>query len=190
MQRIFDTKLLPTIESERLTLRRLRFDDADQLFALHRDRATLRFSPPPEWLDELTTADWIKHTHRGFANQTFFVWGVVLRSSNCLVGTASLFDYHPIHRFISVSALMPPTDWACGHVAETIRTMTDLALGPMQMHRVEAETDARDAEAMALLTELGFHREGQLREKVKIDDAWYDSVLFSMLRQEWSQTTR
>ncbi len=187
MHRVFDTKLLPTIESERLTLRRLQFDDADQLFALHRDPATLRYSAPPEWLDECTAADWVKHTHRGFANQTFFVWGVVLRSSNCLIGTASLFDYHPIDRYIRLHALMPPTDWACGHVAETVRTITELAFGPMRMHRVEAQVDARDVEAITLTEELGFRCEGRLRENVKVDDAWFDSMLYSMLKHEWPQ---
>jgi RimJ/RimL family protein N-acetyltransferase len=53
------------------------------------------------------------------------------------------------------------------------------------LHRVEADTDPRNAASLALLERLGFVREGILRERWIVGGEVADSVLLGLLAADW-----
>ena len=61
----------------------------------------------------------------------------------------------------------------------------DHAFDDLGLHRLEADADPRNARSLRLLEDLGFTREGYLRERHLIGGERQDSVLFGLLRSDW-----
>jgi len=75
--------------------------------------------------------------------------------------------------------------WGHGFATDAVSTMLDFAFGSLDLHRVTAAIGPDNAASQAVVERLGFMREGVLRDHVFTNGAWRNSVLYSMLRDEW-----
>jgi ribosomal-protein-alanine N-acetyltransferase len=56
----------------------------------------------------------------------------------------------------------------------------------IQLRRIRAHTDARNAASIRVLEKLGFSCEGILRSDVFVKDEFVDDAVYGLLRDEWS----
>src|SRR5579884_3287093 len=90
-----DAVVLPVIETERLTLRGLRPEDADDIFAYARDPEVARYTT---WEPLQSVADartFISRVRREIQRQGLRTWGVELREIGRVIGTAGFLPEHP-----------------------------------------------------------------------------------------------
>jgi RimJ/RimL family protein N-acetyltransferase len=76
--------------------------------------------------------------------------------------------------------------WGRGFATDAVRCALDFAFGPLDLHRVTAAIGPDNAASHAVVKRLGFVREGVLRDHVFTNEAWRDSVLYSVLAAEWT----
>ncbi|MEU6236324.1 GNAT family protein [Kitasatospora sp. NPDC047058] len=79
--------------------------------------------------------------------------------------------------------------WGRGLATDAARTMVQFAFEELGLHRVSAAIGPDNAASIRLIENLGFAREGVLRDHVFTNGAWRDSVLYSVLAQEWTGIT-
>lgn len=71
-----------------------------------------------------------------------------------------------------------------GYGTEAVGAVVRWALGPLGLHRVQANYQPANERSGRLLRSLGFAVEGYAREYLYIDGAWRDHVLTARLRDE------
>jgi len=76
--------------------------------------------------------------------------------------------------------------WGAGYMLEAMRGLVRFAFEEMQLRRLEAEIDPRNAASAKLLERLGFVREGLLRQRWDLKGEVTDSGLYGLLRAEWA----
>jgi len=59
------------------------------------------------------------------------------------------------------------------------------AFATLDLNRVQAETDTRNAASARVLEKLGFVREGTLREDCVVNGEVSDSWVYGLIRREW-----
>ncbi|HEV3051028.1 MAG TPA: GNAT family protein [Longimicrobium sp.] len=72
-----------------------------------------------------------------------------------------------------------------GYATEAVRALLGYAFTTLDLHRVVAVTDARNAAAARLLQRIGMRREAHFIQNVWYKGAWGDEFSFAMLREEW-----
>lgn len=60
------------------------------------------------------------------------------------------------------------------------------AFKELHLHKVNGQAFDFNQASIALHTHLGFKQEGRLREQQRVDDGYYDLMLFGLLAQEWA----
>jgi len=75
--------------------------------------------------------------------------------------------------------------WGRGYASDAVSSMLNFAFDALSLHRVTAAIGPDNFASQAIVEKLGFVREGVLRDHVFTNDAWRDSVLYSLLRNEW-----
>jgi ribosomal-protein-alanine N-acetyltransferase len=77
-----------------------------------------------------------------------------------------------------------------GLMREALQAALAEAFGPrVQLHRVQANVRPENTRSLALLTRLGFEREGLARKYLFIDGAWRDHVMTARLNPDWPPDT-
>jgi ribosomal-protein-alanine N-acetyltransferase len=77
-----------------------------------------------------------------------------------------------------------------GYMTEAFGRALDHAFNRLKLHRVEANVQPGNARSNALVTRVGFTREGYSRRYIRIAGRWRDHVRYAILAEDWRERKR
>lgn len=165
-------------ESARLAIRAPTAEDAPALYEAYRDPGVMRFwaTPPHANVDE--TVDYVT-PHIG---DQWRQWVIVHKASGRAIGTLAAGERR--RGVMEIGYLLSAAASGHGYGAEAVSALIDLLFAE-GARRVFADTDVENERSIALLTGLGFQREGLLRAEWETHIGVRDSVIWGLLRSEW-----
>jgi RimJ/RimL family protein N-acetyltransferase len=175
----------PTLLTTRLRLRPFGDADASELFAMHSNAYVLRYWDAPPWTERARAEQFIA------ACRTIEEEGVGIRlavdraSDGAFVGWCSLTRWNPDHRSASLGYCFRDSAWGHGYATEAARGLLRWAFDSLNVNRVQAEVDTRNAASAPVLAKLGFVEEGTLREDCVVNGEVSDSWVFGLIRRDW-----
>ncbi len=176
---------LTTLNTPRLTIRRFRPEDADDLYAYLSNPQVYRFEPG-EPIDRVQAAQ----RAAGMAGSSNF-WAVELRDASKVIGQLYLKQVEPAeHLTGELGFILNPAYQRQGYGSEAAGALVQRALTDGGMHRVVAHCNPENAASWKLLEKIGFRREGLLRQNVffRRDAArkplWTDTYVYARLAGE------
>jgi [ribosomal protein S5]-alanine N-acetyltransferase len=175
---------LPTLTSGRVKLRELLPSDVPALYAVFSDPTVMRYWSTPAYQDESEAARLYENIQEGFRSRQLFQWGIARGQD--LIGTCTLFHLDLVHRRGEIGYALARRFWGKGLARDAVTAVIDFAFARLDLHRIEADVDPRNARSLALLERLGFRREGCLRERYQVNGEVQDAVLLGLLRSEWN----
>jgi RimJ/RimL family protein N-acetyltransferase len=171
-------------------------DDAAGLFAALSDERVWEFGygggPAGRWADVDAARDWLATADQAGTGprQCWVVRLTVdsdLGAAGTVVGTSSLAEWDLVHERIHLgwTAYGPP--WWAGPVNPACKlALLGYAFDELGFGRVKLQTDLINARSQAAIAKLGATREGVVRRDLRrADGTWRDSVIYSILRDEW-----
>jgi ribosomal-protein-alanine N-acetyltransferase len=175
----------PTLETARLRLRPFTSADADALFALHSNAHVLRYWDAPPWTEPARAARFIAACRQLAEDGTGARVAIDRAADGAFLGWCALVRWNPEHRSAAMGYCLEDAAWGQGYATEAARALLRWAFGTLDLNRVQAETDTRNAASARVLEKLGFVREGTLREDCVVDGEVSDSWVYGLLRREW-----
>lgn len=74
-----------------------------------------------------------------------------------------------------------------GVMLNCCRKIVEYGFSVLQLHRIEIKAATHNIKSQAIPQKLGFIREGVLRESERVNDVYFDIVLYAMLQHEWKR---
>lgn len=176
----------PTLHTARLRLRPFTDADADALFALHSNAHVLRYWDSPPWREPARAGRFIAACRQMADDGTGARVAIDRVDDGGFVGWCSVSRWNPDFRSAALGYCLDDAAWGRGYATEAARALLRWAFEAMDLNRVQAEVDTRNAASGRVLTKLGFVREGTLREDCIVNGEVSDSWVFGLLRREWS----
>ena len=175
----------PTLHTVRLQLRPFNDSDANALFALHSNAYVLRYWDSPPWSNRLRAERFITTCRQIAEAGTGTRLAVDRVSDAAFIGWCSLTRWNPDYRSASMGYCFDDAAWGQGYATEAARALLEWAFDTLDLNRVQAETDTRNAASARVLEKLGFVREGTLREDCVVNGEVSDSWVYGLIRREW-----
>ncbi|MFC9890166.1 GNAT family N-acetyltransferase [Streptomyces pilosus] len=175
----------PSLRTARLRLRAFDDADADDLFALHSSARILRYWDSPPWTERSRAERFIAICRRMEQEGTGARWAVDRVSDGAFIGWCTLNSWNPDFRSASLGYCYDDATWGRGYATEAARALLGWAFDTLDLNRVQAEADTRNAASARVLEKLDFVREGTLREDCVVDGEVSDSWVYGLLRREW-----
>ena len=178
------------LESRRLLLRRVETRDLADVSDVNGDEAVTSFLPYATWRTPDDGASWFDRMEAIQATGTALQLVVVERSSERAIGTCLVFRYDEGSARAELGYVLGRAHWSRGYMREALGVLLAGAFGPMNLRRIEAEVDPRNGASQRLLLNLGFQKEGRLRERWVAKGETKDVDAFGLLRREWTSADR
>lgn len=182
-----DSLLSAELCTPRLLLRTLRSSDAQALFEIHADEQAMRHANSEGWRSLDQAHGLINQSIEWRQSGRHICFGVEQRDAQRLLGTCTLYDIDHANQRAEVGFILGRFAWGQGFMAEALAAVLDLAFGRLGMNRIEADTAPGNHQAIKLLEKAGFTMEGVLRERWVTNGSRSDSVIFGLLRAQWSR---
>ena len=182
-----DQETLPTINSTRVCLRWMSERDIDPLFAVFSDPRVTRYWSTPPLTDReaaVTLLDEIQNSNR---QNTMMKWGLALLANDLLIGTVTLFNLDLSNGRAELGYALGRKHWGNGYMQEALQALLSHAFDVLNLRRLEADVDPRNAASIRTLERLGFQREGFLRERWHVNGEIQDALFYGLLRREWQK---
>jgi RimJ/RimL family protein N-acetyltransferase len=179
----------PTIRTARLLLRPFTSADADALFALHSSAFVLRYWDAPPWSERARAERFIAACVRMSEEGSGARLAMDRVSDKSFIGWCSLTQWNPDYRSASMGYCLDDAAWGHGYATEAGRALLQWAFDTLDLNRVQAETDTRNAASARVLEKLGFVREGTLREDCVVNGEVSDSWVYGLIRRQWQPSS-
>lgn len=170
---------LPTLKSERLVLRPLKFEDAISLHAAFSDTELMTYwsSGPHGNINQ--TREYLRANAE---NGDYPTWAITYDGGEAM-GWVVFIPHRDGVR--EIGYILRRDTWGRGIGREATTRMLEYGFSELGLRRVFADVDPDNAPSIALLEKLGFRREGLLRSEWETHIGVRDSYIYGLLREEW-----
>jgi len=180
-----DSKTLPIITAPRVVLRWISEDDIDSLYEIFSNPKVMRYWSTVPLPNRDAAVALQREIATGNDRETMLKWGIALRDSNKMIGTTTLFNLSLDNGRAEIGYAMAHDYWGKGYMNEALQALVSHAFEVMELRRLEADVDPRNAASIRTLERLGFQREGFLRERWHVNGEIQDALFYGLLRHEW-----
>ena len=179
-------KTAPTLQTERLILRSLTLEDAQdvQHFAGERDVAATVIRIPHPYEDGMAE-EWIRSCHDTFEKEAGLYFAITLRTDRNFIGVIELeLDRESENSQLGYWIGKPY--WNCGYATEAAKTVVAYGFEVLKLNRIHAYCFKRNAASGRVLEKIGMQSEGCLRQHIKKWDNFEDIMAYGMLKADYN----
>jgi len=174
----------PTLETERLILRKLRLEDAKDLFEYASDKEVTKYVTwePHKSIED--SINLIKFTHERYEKREGIIWGIVCKENKKVIGTC---DISPVtkHFRAEIAYALSRDYWGKGIMTEAVKEAIRFGFEKMNLNRIQAMCIPENIGSYRVMEKVGMKYEGLIREYMYIKGKFQDLKLYSILRIEY-----
>lgn len=157
----------PILQTERLILRKLSLDDAEEIFFLRSDVEVNRYLDRTKAIDLDDALAFINKVNIGIANDKWMYWAVCFKNNPKLIGTVCLWNLNEVENKAEVGYELIPEYQGKGIAGEALSAVIEFGFNILQPGKIEAYTHKQNLASIKLLNKLNFVRDPH--EEAKID---------------------
>lgn len=176
----------PVLESERLRLRQLLFEDAQAIHRLLEDRRiaeTTQNIPYP--YPEGGAERFIRNTHANFEDGAGYSFAIVHKAENAFMGVVGIHPNHA-HKSAEIGYWLGVPYWGQGYMTEAVWRVLRFGFEALELNRIFASYYVDNPASGRVMEKAGMRYEGTMRQHMLKWGVFKDLAYRAILREEWA----
>lgn len=173
---------MPTLQTERLLLRRITMRDAEDIFAYSKDVEVAKHVLWTAQRSASEARDYCRYMCRRYRQDAPSSWGIEQRSTGHLVGTIGYMDYNEENATVEVGYSLARWLWNQGLTTEALSRVIAYTFETMHINRIEAQHETDNPASGRVMQKCGMRFEGILRQRLFNKGKFVDMALYAILR--------
>lgn len=173
------------LTTERLLLRKLTAEGFTYLFEHYSEdeiRDQLGLTSHEEFIKEKEKATGGYTTY----DRTILHFKLIIKDTKEVIGGAGYHNWYAAHRKAELGYLITKEEHKRkGYMTEAIGTILDYGFNTIGLNRIEACIGPSNIASLSLISKYGFTQEGYLRQHYIRNEEIQDSIVFSLLKEEF-----
>ncbi|MCL6571180.1 MAG: GNAT family N-acetyltransferase [Bacillus sp. (in: Bacteria)] len=174
----------PIIETNRLILREVTFEDATDMLNYLSDKEVVKpmgLDPCQTVKDVLDEINWYKSIyHEG----TGIRWGITLKDSGKVIGSCGFLNMLTKHFRAEVGYELSKDYWGKGIASEALEAVVKYGYQHFPIERIEALIGPANLPSQKLVEKQGFRREGLLRHYEFTCGKFDDLFMYAIIKED------
>ncbi len=157
----------PTLQTERLILRKLSLNDAEEILFLRSDEELNKYLDRARATDLDDAFSFINKVNVGIANDKWMYWAVCFKDNPKLIGTLCLWNLYEDENKAELGYELVPEFQGKGIAKKALSIVVEFGFETLQLNKIEVYAHIENQASIKLLDNLHFVRD--LDEETKID---------------------
>lgn len=172
----------PELETNRLILREINEDDAEDLFKNFSDDRVMQHYGSEKMIEIEETVGLIHSFKMNYSENKGFRWGIQIKGHSRLIGTVGFHAWSSKNRRAEIGYEVHPDYWGKGYAQESICKALEFGFNDMNLMRIGAIVFLENLQSNSLLMKLGFQKEGVLKNYIIQNGQSYDTNVYSKVK--------
>lgn len=174
------------VETQRLILKGLSPRDMDAIFGSYPKAEIMHL------LGHRSEEDYLAEEHKqknGYStyNRDFLLFLLNDKNTGRIIGRCGLHNWNKDHARAEIGYVMHDEGQRQkGLMSEAVAAVIAYGFHELKLHRIEALAGASNIPSLRILEKFGFQKEGLLREHWQMPNGFENSLVFSLLRKEYT----
>ncbi len=181
---------MPELYTQRLLLRKLTMNDAQDIYAYSKDPSVARYVLWHPHRSVMDSRFFLKCLMRQYRNREPASYGITLRDTGRVIGTIGFSQISQEHRCAEIGYSLARDCWNKGYMTEALGAMLEYGFRTLMLHRIEATHDLRNPASGKVMEKCGMRCEGVLRGTLYSKGEFIDVRLYAILSQDCTRTER
>lgn len=176
---------IPTLETDRLTLRGMRVSDAEDMFAYARRPSVTTYLTwdPHASIEE--TREYLTYVGQRYRTGDFYDWAVIRKADGRMIGTCGFTSFNCPADSAEIGYVLNPDSQGQGYATEAVRRVLTFGFEELSLHRIEARFIQGNIPSHRLMERVGMTFEGYARESMRIKGRYCTVGTCAILRHEY-----
>jgi ribosomal-protein-alanine N-acetyltransferase len=169
----------PDLETERLLLRQLNNEDANEIFILRSDEGVNEFINRPRAKTIDDALQHIEKINKGITNNESIAWAITLKADSTFAGTICLWNIVKDKDYAEIGYELLPEFQGKGIMQEAFEKVVEYVLENLKLKTIEAWVNANNFRSIKILEKNNFKRDNVAENKMdKTENA--DMIIYSL----------
>ena len=173
----------PEIQTERLLLRRMTTNDAEEILYLRSNDDVMKYIDRERTKSIEDAKSFLDKIDASLNSNNGIMWGITLKEKpGKLIGNIGYWRLIKEHYRAEVGYMLHPSFWKKGIMKEALLRVIDFAFDDMNLHSIEANINPGNTASAMLLESTGFIKEAYFKEDFFFNGAFHDTIIYSRLK--------
>ena len=178
---------MPTLETDRLILRRMTMRDAADVFLYSKDEEVARHVLWSAQKDISEAKEYLRYMARRYRNDEPSSWGIIEKKTGRLVGTIGYMAFSEENNSVEVGYSLAHWLWNGGYMTEALSRVIEHTFDVMEINRIEAQHEITNPSSGRVMEKCGMRKEGVMRRADRNNQGIVDCCIHAILRDEWKK---
>lgn len=121
-------------------------------------------------------------------DRTIVYFQLIHKDTNKIIGGAGFHNFYPKHKRAEIGYMLKFDEYKDkGLMGEALRFIIDYGFNDLEINRIEAYVGPQNIPSLKLVAKYNFVKEGHLRQHYFVNGKMDDSIVFSLLREDYLQ---
>jgi len=178
----------PELETERLKLERVATVHAEAMFEMRSNDDVMRYieRPRPKSIEDIHVL--IRRNNEFIDANEALILFLRVKDTDKFCGNILLWQINKDNHRGEVGYLLHPDYWRKGIVTEAVQEVLRYGFDELKLHSIEANVNPKNEPSWKLLEKCGFVREAYFRENFYWEGKFHDTMIYSLLVQDWKKS--
>jgi [ribosomal protein S5]-alanine N-acetyltransferase len=174
---------LPTLETERLLLRKITLDDVEGMFSYASNDEVTKYVTWDTHRSLADTKQYIEFVLSRYENKQIAPWGIESKETKEFIGTIDFVWWQPAHQKAEIGYVISDKYWGKGIATEASKKLIQFGFEEMDLVRIQAICFVENAASARVLEKVGMTFEGILRKAMFVKGKHRDLKLYSIIKR-------
>jgi [ribosomal protein S5]-alanine N-acetyltransferase len=176
---------LPSIETDRLLLRKITLNDANDMFEYASDPQVSEYTMWSTHSSLEETKYFLKSLLKMYKRRELVDWGIVHKAEKKLIGTCGYVEWSMTHSRGEIGYVLDRKYWNQGYMSEAVNAIMEFGFREMLLNRIEAKCEVNNIGSARVMEKVGMQLEGILRQQLFVKGRYWDLKIYSILRDDF-----
>jgi len=176
---------IPTIETERLLLRKISLNDASDMFEYASNPEVSEYTMWSTHTSIEDTKYFLKSITKMYKKRELVDWGIVHKVEKKFIGTCGFVEWSMTHSRAEMGYAISRKYWNQGYMSEAVNAMMEFGFREMLLNRIQGKCQVDNIGSARVMEKVGMQLEGILRQQLFVKGEYWDLKIYSILRDDF-----
>lgn len=179
--------ILPKIETERLILRPIGLEDAQDMFEYASDEKVLEFMTFPKHQSVDDSRNIIEKFIKKPKNGMPTTYAIIFKDDNKMIGTCDFPVFIESRKTAEVGYILNSSYWGRGIMPEAVKALIRVGFERFDLNRIQVCHSPRNTKSRRVIEKCGFTYEGIARGFIPVGEGYEDVPIYSITKGDFYQ---
>ncbi len=178
-------KKIPTLETKRLVLRKLKVSDYADMYEYSKSDKVTKYLLWRSHPDARYTRDYLSFVQTQYRTGNFFDWAVVEKETNKMIGTCGFARLDFENNLAEIGYVINPAYWRRGYATEAVKRVIDYGFEDLNIHRIEARYIVGNEVSRRVMEKCGMSFEGIHKSSLYVKEEYVSIGYCSIVADDY-----